>query len=97
MQMTRSGVCSMQGTTNEIGTGGNGVTESLPFLLSMMDQLGGPSTYNHYPVGWAHAMDSPMQWTKQVASHFGGTRNGMVISWPAKSRTKVASGHSFPV
>jgi arylsulfatase A-like enzyme len=73
---------SMQGTTNEIGTGGNGVTETLPYLLSMMDQLGGPNTYNHYPVGWAHAMDSPMQWTKQVASHFGGTRNGMVISWP---------------
>ena len=45
-------------------------------------------TYNHYPVGWAHAMDSPMQWTKQVASHFGGTRNGMVISWPARIKDK---------
>jgi arylsulfatase len=54
----------------------------------MMDQLGGPNTYNHYPVGWAHAMDSPMQWTKQVASHFGGTRNGMVISWPARIKDK---------
>lgn len=71
----------MQGTTNEVATAANGVTESLPYLLSMIDQLGGPLTYNHYPVGWAHAMDSPMQWTKQVASHFGGTRNGMVISW----------------
>jgi arylsulfatase A-like enzyme len=50
----------------------------------MIDQLGGPLTYNHYPVGWAHAMNSPMQWTKQVASHFGGTRNGMVIAWPAR-------------
>jgi arylsulfatase A-like enzyme len=86
---------SMQGTTNEIGTGGNGVTESLPFLLSMMDQLGGPSTYNHYPVGWAHAMDSPMQWTKQVASHFGGTRNGMVISWPAKITDKGGLRQQF--
>ena len=47
-----------------------------------MDGLGGPLYYNHYPVGWALAMDTPMQWTKQVASHFGGTRNGMVISWP---------------
>ena len=74
---------SMQGTTNEVGTAGNGVPESLPYLLSMMDQLGGQMAYNHYPVGWAHAMDSPMQWTKQVASHFGGTRNGMVISWPS--------------
>ena len=44
--------------------------------------------YNHYPVGWAHAMDTPMQWTKQVASHFGGTRNGLVISWPAKIKDK---------
>jgi arylsulfatase A-like enzyme len=75
---------SLQGTTNEVGTAGNGVQESLEFLLSMIDELGGPRTYNHYPVGWAHAMDTPMQWTKQVASHFGGTRNGMVISWPAR-------------
>src|SRR5262249_45083417 len=62
--------------------------ESIPFLLSMIDELGGPRTYNHYPVGWAHAMDTPMQWTKQVASHFGGTRNGMVISWPARIKDK---------
>jgi arylsulfatase A-like enzyme len=75
---------TLQGTTNEVGTNGNGVKEDLPYLLSMMDKLGGPLTYNHYPVGWAHAMDSPMQWTKQVASHFGGTRNGLVISWPAR-------------
>jgi arylsulfatase len=73
---------TLQGTTNEVGTAANGVTESIPFLLSMIDELGGPRTYNHYPVGWAHAMDSPMQWTKQIASHFGGTRNGLVISWP---------------
>jgi arylsulfatase A-like enzyme len=59
---------SLQGTTNEVATNANGVKESLPFLLSMIDQLGGPLTYNHYPVGWAHAMDTPMQWTKQVAS-----------------------------
>jgi arylsulfatase len=75
---------SLQGTTNEVGTAGNGVQESIEFLLSMIDELGGPRTYNHYPVGWAHAMDTPMQWTKQIASHFGGTRNGMVISWPAR-------------
>jgi arylsulfatase len=79
---------SLQGTTNEVGTAGNGVKESLSFLLSMMDQLGGPMAYNHYPVGWAHAMDAPMQWTKQVASHFGGTRNGMVVSWPARIKDK---------
>jgi arylsulfatase A-like enzyme len=79
---------TLQGTTNEVATAANGVKESLPYLLSMMDKLGGPLTYNHYPVGWAHAMDSPMQWTKQVASHFGGTRNGMVISWPARIKDK---------
>ncbi|MCP3469999.1 arylsulfatase [Bradyrhizobium sp. CCGUVB1N3] len=79
---------SLQGTTNEVATAGNGVTESLPFLLSMIDELGGPLTYNHYPVGWAHAMDTPMQWTKQIASHLGGTRNGMVISWPARIKDK---------
>jgi arylsulfatase A-like enzyme len=79
---------TMQGTTNEVATAANGVQESLPYLLSMMDQLGGPLTYNHYPVGWAHAMDAPMQWTTQVASHFGGTRNGMVISWPARIKDK---------
>ncbi|TAI64061.1 arylsulfatase [Bradyrhizobium sp. Leo170] len=79
---------SLQGTTNEVATAANGVTESLPFLLSMIDELGGPLTYNHYPVGWAHAMDTPMQWTKQIASHFGGTRNGMVISWPARIKDK---------
>ena len=79
---------SLQGTTNEVAVNANSVQESIPFLLSMIDELGGPRTYNHYPVGWAHAMDTPMQWTKQVASHFGGTRNGMVISWPARIKDK---------
>ncbi len=75
---------TLQGTTNEVGTAGNGVAEDFPFLLSMIDELGGPQTYNHYPVGWALAMDTPFQWSKQVASHFGGTRNGLVISWPSR-------------
>jgi arylsulfatase len=79
---------SLQGTTNEVATAGNGVEESLPYLLSMIDKLGSPLTYNHYPVGWAHAMDAPMQWTKQIASHFGGSRNGLVISWPARIKDK---------
>jgi arylsulfatase len=79
---------TLQGTTNEVGTAANGVKESIPFLLSMIDELGGPKCYNHYPVGWAHAMDTPMQWTKQIASHFGGTRNGMTISWPARIKDK---------
>lgn len=86
---------TLQGTTNEVGTAANGVKESLPFLLSMMDKLGGPTTYNHYPVGWAHAMDAPMQWTKQVASHFGGTRNGLVISWPGHIKDVGATRTQF--
>ena len=79
---------TLQGTTNEVATAANGVTESVDYLLSMIDELGGPLAYNHYPVGWAHAMDTPMQWTKQVASHFGGTRNGLVISWPKRIKDK---------
>ena len=86
---------SLQGTTNEVATAGNGVPESLPFMLSMIDELGGPLGYNHYPVGWAHAMDAPMQWTKQVASHFGGSRNGMVISWPARIKDKAGLRQQF--
>jgi hypothetical protein len=54
----------------------------------MLDKLGSDQGYNHYPVGWALAMDAPVQWTKQVASHFGGTRNGMVISWPERIKDK---------
>src|SRR5262245_17142439 len=79
-----SGEGTLQGLSNEVGVAANGVEESIPYLVSVMDTLGGPLTYNHYPVGWAHAMDSPFQWTKQVASHFGGTRNGLVISWPKR-------------
>jgi arylsulfatase len=85
---------TMQGTTNEVAAC-QGVPEDMPFLLSIIDELGGPLTYNHYPVGWAHAMDSPMQWTKQVASHFGGTRNGMAISWPARIKDKGGLRQQF--
>jgi arylsulfatase len=83
-----SGEGTLQGLSNEVGVAANGVVETIPFLLSIMDELGGPLTYNHYPVGWAHAMDTPFQWTKQVASHFGGTRNGLVISWPKRIKDK---------
>jgi arylsulfatase len=51
-------------------------------MSSHIEQFGGPEAYNHYAVGWAHAMDTPYQWTKQVASHFGGTRNGTIVHWP---------------
>jgi arylsulfatase len=51
-------------------------------MESRIEEFGGPSAYNHYAVGWAHAMNTPYQWTKQVASHWGGTRNGTVVHWP---------------
>ena len=51
-------------------------------MASQIDKFGTPEAYNHYAVGWAHAMDTPYQWTKQVASHWGGTRNGTIVHWP---------------
>jgi len=58
--------------------------ETFEDKLAAIDELGGPEHENNFPVGWAWAMNTPFQWTKQVASHFGGTRNGMVISWPKR-------------
>ena len=53
-----------------------------------IDKFGTPEAYNHYAVGWAHAMDTPYQWTKQVASHWGGTRNGTIVHWPDGIKAK---------
>jgi len=80
---------SMQGTLNEMLTiGGYGALETPEYLRKNIDKFGGPEAYNHYAVGWAHAMDTPYQWTKQVASHWGGTRNGMIVHWPKGIRAK---------
>jgi len=57
--------------------------ETTEFMVSKIDDFGTPAAYNHYAVGWAHAMDTPYQWTKQIASHWGGTRNGTIVHWPA--------------
>ena len=62
----------------------NGVPSSLEDNLKVLDEIGGPLTEPHYPMGWAWAGNAPFQWVKQVASHLGGTRNPMVVSWPAK-------------
>jgi arylsulfatase A-like enzyme len=56
--------------------------ETTEFLLSKIDDFGTPDAYNHYAVGWAHALCTPYQWTKQIASHWGGTRNGTIVHWP---------------
>jgi Sulfatase len=61
---------------------GMAALETPEFMLSKMDEFGTPTAYNHYAVGWAHAMNTPFQWTKQVASHWGGTRNGTIVHWP---------------
>ena len=56
------------------------------YLVTHLDEVGGPKANNHIPVGWAWAMNTPFQWTKQIASHFGGTRNPLVIYWPKRIR-----------
>jgi len=74
---------SMNGLFNEFSIF-NGMTEDVKDVLPHLDELGGPLASNHYAAGWAVAGDSPFAWTKQVASNFGGTRNGMVIYWPKR-------------
>lgn len=68
----------------------NGFPETWEHNLQAIDELGGPKHFNHFPAAWAHAMNTPFQWTKRIASHFGGTRNPMIISWP--SHIKDAGG-----
>ena len=71
----------MNGLFNE-NTYFNGVNETVGDVLRHYDELGGPTTYPHYAAGWAVAGDTPFTWTKQIASNYGGTRNGMVVHWP---------------
>jgi arylsulfatase len=66
----------------------NGIQETLDMQLKRIDELGTEHTYNHFAAGWAVAGNCPFTWTKQVASNFGGTRNGMVIHWPAGIKAK---------
>jgi arylsulfatase A-like enzyme len=74
---------TLNGCFNELTTlNGMPDIETPEFLLSKIDDFGTPNAYNHYAVGWAHAMCTPYQWTKQVASHWGGTRNGTIVHWP---------------
>jgi arylsulfatase A-like enzyme len=77
----------MTGMYNEY-TFFNGVPETVPDMLKHYDEWGSESTYPHFAAGWAVAMDTPFSYTKQVASDFGGTRNGMIINWPAGIKTK---------
>jgi arylsulfatase A-like enzyme len=78
-----------------INFNGMAALETPEFLRQRIDQLGGPASYNHYAVGWAHALCTPYQWTKQVASHGGGTRNPTIIHWPNGIAAKGETRHQF--
>jgi arylsulfatase len=88
----------MNGAYNEMSFF-NGAPESTADMLKHYDEWGSASTYPHFPAGWAVAMDSPFSYTKQIASDFGGTRNGMVIHWPKgiKARGEVRSQFSHVI
>ena len=77
----------MVGTFNEMSYF-NGVQETVADIMKHYNDLGSPSTYNHYAAGWAVAGDTPFMWTKQVASNYGGTRNAMIVHWPKGMKAK---------
>ena len=80
---------TLQGAFNEMANfNGMAALETPEFMLSKLDDFGSPDSYNHYAVGWAWAMDTPYQWTKQVASHWGGTRNGTIVRYPKTIQEK---------
>ncbi|BAY99750.1 sulfatase [Tolypothrix tenuis PCC 7101] len=84
----------LTGSVNELQVF-NGVPENLQQLLAAYDDLGSPKTFNHFPAAWAWAVNTPFQWTKQIASHFGGTRNPLVISWGANIKDQGSIRSQF--
>ena len=87
---------TINGCFNEMTTlNGMPGIETTEFLLSKIDDFGTPDAYNHYAVGWAHALCTPYQWTKQVASHWGGTRNGTIVHWPRGLADKGGTRNQF--
>ena len=66
----------------------NGIVGTYDQMADHVEDWGSPTTFPHFAIGWAWATNTPFQWTKQIASHFGGTRNGMVLHWPARIRSK---------
>jgi arylsulfatase len=84
----------MLGMFNEM-TYFNGVAETAEFMLEKVEQWGGPECFNHYAAGWAVAGNTPFTWTKQVASNFGGTRNGIVFHWPKGIKSKGEIRNQF--
>jgi arylsulfatase A-like enzyme len=87
---------TVNGTFNESFTfNAANALETPEMLAAKIDELGTPTANNHYAVGWAHAMDTPYKWTKQVGSHWGGTRNGTVVHWPAGIEAKGEVRNQF--
>ncbi len=87
---------TLNGAFNEMANfNGMAALETPEFMASVKDKLGTVDAYNHYSVGWAWAMCAPFQWTKQVASHWGGTRNGTIVHWPAGIRAKGETRSQF--
>ena len=87
---------TINGAFNEMANfNGLAALETPEFMAAMKDKLGTVEAYNHYSVGWAWAMCSPYQWTKQVASHWGGTRNGTIVHWPAGFTSRGATRAQF--
>ena len=87
---------TLQGAFNEMANfNGMAAIETPEYMMSKLDEFGGEGSYGHYAVGWAWAMDSPYQWTKQVASHWGGTRNGTIVHWPRGIKEKGGIRHQF--
>ena len=87
---------TLQGAFNEMANfNGLAAIETPEFMLSKLDEFGGEGSYGHYAVGWAWAMNAPYQWTKQVASHWGGTRNGTIVHWPNGIKEKGGARHQF--
>jgi arylsulfatase len=66
----------------------NGIISTAKINTPHLANWGDPSTFPHYAIGWAWAGDTPFQWTKQIASHYGGTTNGMVVHWPSRIKAQ---------
>ncbi len=84
----------LEGTMNEVAFF-NGYQMTYKDILPFADELGTEKHFNHFPAAWAWAMSTPFQWTKQVASHLGGVRNPMIVSWPAKIKKKNGTRSQF--
>ncbi|WZU35794.1 hypothetical protein Rruber_05307 (plasmid) [Rhodococcus ruber] len=85
----------LDGTLNEHLLLNGLEADSAERMLPRLDEIGGPMTYPHYPAGWALAMDTPYAWAKQVASHYGGTRNGLIVHWPGGFRGRGELRHQW--